>query len=73
MFVISQFSVLPMLLDIVFLCVVSVVDRLFWSPTEWQKLQAVYSHCSGQEQSILETLFSAILYSVEIGVVCGEK
>lgn len=24
---------------IVFLCVVSVVDRLFWEPTEWQKLR----------------------------------
>ena len=56
-----------MLLDIVFLCVVSVVDGLFWEPYGMAEAEVVYSHCRGQEQSILGDLFSAILYSVEIG------
>ena len=42
-----------MLLDIVFLCVVSAVDRLFWEPYGMAETEGVHSHCRGQEQSIL--------------------
>ena len=52
-FVVSQFSVSTMFLDIVFLCVVSVVDRLFWEPYGMAEIEDVHSHCRGQERSIL--------------------
>ena len=63
-----------MLLDIVFLCVVSVVDGLFWEPYGMAEAEVVYSHCRGQEQSILGdcSLQFFILLKLEERV-CGEK
>lgn len=63
-----------MLLDIVFLCVVSVVDRLFWEPYRMAETEDVHSHCRARKGAFYETcsLQFFILLKLEERV-CGEK
>lgn len=48
-----NFLFLTILLDIVFICVVSVADRLFWESSRMAETEGEHAHCKGQEQSIL--------------------